>query len=248
MARKSDLRTQRTGTIINATSSRQEKDLVRAIRQVGQRLQVKFPGISLRHQSQWLLRDIVGDLRHSFPEVDFHYFHDTSSMRPDGGITSIVGNDGQEFPILIAEKKNQGTNDLRLAEGMGKQAKGNAIERLGKNVIGFRAALLRESIFPFVCFGDGCDFANDSSILDRVVTIAMFGNLNKEYLHNLAGDLFNRGSFYFRVAEWTADEMENHCYSIAEKAVFYYFSKYGESAFIGAKSGLFSDAGPPPMK
>ena len=33
----------------------------------------------------------------------------------------------------------------------------NAIERLGKNVIGFRTALLNEAIFPFVCFGDGCD-------------------------------------------------------------------------------------------
>jgi len=52
---------------------------------------------------------------------------------------------------------------------------GNAVERLGKNVIGFRAALMRESIFPFVCFGYGCDFANDSYILDRISTVAMFG-------------------------------------------------------------------------
>lgn len=64
-------------------------------------------------------------------------------------------------------------------QGKSKQAKGNAIERLGKNVIGFRAALLKEAIFPFVCFGDGCDFADDSSIVDRVKTIAMFGTLNE---------------------------------------------------------------------
>ena len=80
------------------------------------------------------------------------------------------------YPILISEAKNQGTNDLRLQEGLTKQAKGNAIERLGKNVIGLRTALMRESIFPFVCFGYGCDFAPDSSILDRVTTIAMFGH------------------------------------------------------------------------
>lgn len=54
--------------------------------------------------------------------------------------------------------KNQGTNDRRAREGLPRQAKGNAIERLGKNVIGLRAALMRESIFPFVCFGYGCDF------------------------------------------------------------------------------------------
>ena len=53
----------------------------------------------------------------------------------------IVTKDEQKYPILITEMKNQGTNDLRLKEGKKKQAKGNAIERLGKNVIGFRTAL-----------------------------------------------------------------------------------------------------------
>ena len=141
--------------------------------------------------------------------------------------------DGKAYPILIAEKKNQGTNDLRLAEGKGKQAKGNAIERLGKNVIGFRTAFKTESIFPFVCFGDGCDFDDDSSILDRVVTIAEFGKLNVEHLHNQGpkGD-FDRGTFYFRVAEWTGNEMGDLSYKIAEKSVFYYFSKYGDEAFV----------------
>lgn len=153
-------------------------------------------------------------------------------MRPDGGILSIKSTEGNRYPILIAEKKNQGTNDLRELEGKNKQAKGNAIERLGKNVIGFRAALLKESIFPFICFGDGCDFSDDSSILDRVVTIAMFGHLNTEYLHNQGPQgVFNRGTFYFRVKEWDEDEMAKACYSIAEKSVFYYYSKYSEKAF-----------------
>ena len=153
-------------------------------------------------------------------------------MRPDGGILSIVSSSGAAFPILIAEKKNQGTNDLRALEGKSKQAKGNAIERLGKNVIGFRTALLKESIFPFICFGDGCDFADDSSILDRVVTIAMFGHLNREHLHNQGPHgVFNRGSFYFRVKEWTQNEMKDACYSIAEKSIFYYYSKYDEITF-----------------
>ncbi len=152
-------------------------------------------------------------------------------MRPDGGILSMLDKSDKAFPILISEKKNQGTNDLRAAEGKSRQSKGNAIERLGKNVIGFRSAMLAEAIFPFVCFGDGCDFSDDSSILDRVVTIAMFGKLNHEYVHN-QGQVFNRGSFYFRVAEWTQAEMVERCGSVAEKSVYYYFSKYGESAFV----------------
>ena len=235
MAKKQDLRKQRAGTVINITSKRQEHALSRALIRVCEKLQLKFPGIKLIHESQWRLPTIIADLKKSFPDVDFHCFHSSSSMRPDGGILSLVSNDGEAYPILIAEKKNQGTNDLREIEGKLKQAKGNAIERLGKNVIGFRAALLMESIFPFVCFGDGCDFADDSSILDRVVTIAMFGNLNKEHLYNQGPHgIFNRGSFYFRAKEWTEEEMLRLCYSIAESSVFYYYSKYKEEVFVAS--------------
>lgn len=231
MARKKDLRVQRVGTVINMVSKKQETELDRAVKVVAENLFKDFPGIVLSHKREWLLRDVVASLRNYFSDVDFHYYHETSSMRPDGGILSIVSREGEEYPILIAEKKNQGTNDLRLAEGMKKQARGNAIERLGKNVIGFRTALMKESIFPFVCFGDGCDFADDSSIIDRVVTISMFGKLNTEYLHNKHNDAFNRGTFYFRAPHWTEGEMVARCYSIAKKAVHYYFSKYDEDSF-----------------
>ena len=238
MSKKQDLRTQRAGTIINITSQRQEKALSKSLLSVCKQLQTKFPGITLKHESQWFLPAVIANLKTAFTGVDFHHFHASSAMRPDGGILSIVSSDGTSYPILIAEKKNQGTNDLRALEGKTKQAKGNAIERLGKNVIGFRTALLKESIFPFVCFGDGCDFSDDSSILDRVVTIAMFGHLNKEHLHNQGPQgVFNRGSFYFRVKEWTEEEMLSACVSIAIKSVQYYFSKYGEETFYTAKDG-----------
>ena len=114
-------------------------------------------------------------------------------------------------------------------EGKKRQAQGNAIERLGKNVIGFRAALLTESIFPFICFGDGCDFDESSSIPDRVRTIAMFGNLNTVYLHN--NGPFNRGTFFFRPTVWSREEMYQHCLDIAERSILYYLSKYGKTHF-----------------
>lgn len=157
-------------------------------------------GVAIEKVKKRLARDIVRELQLTYPDTDFHYHFDTSSIRPDGGILFIQGkpDDRLTYPILIAEVKNQGTNDLRANEGLPRQARGNAIERLGKNLIGLRAALLRESIFPFVCFGYGCDFEPDSSILDRVTTMAMFGRLNTTQLYNEQSGKFNRGSFYFR--------------------------------------------------
>ena len=231
MARKHQLREQRAGTVINLTSKKQEGRLGNALVAVAERLTANF-GVKLEHESQWKLADVVARLRALFPKVQHHYYFDTSSMRPDGGIMSIRDAAGNLFPVLIVEVKNQGTNVLRRAEGKPPQAKGNAIERLGKNVIGFRTAMLNESILPFVCFGDGCDFAESSSILDRVVTIAMFGPLNQINVVNEGEHgRFNRGSFFFREQEWTSDEMEAVMYDVAERSVHYYYAKYGKERF-----------------
>jgi type II restriction enzyme len=153
-------------------------------------------------------------------------------MQPDGGILSMLNTEGREFPILISEVKNQGTNDLRVAEGKKKQSRGNAIERLGKNVLGFRTAMMDEQIFPFLCFGYGCDFADDSSILDRVTTIAMFGPLNTVSVVNEGeGGRFNRGSFFFREEHWSADEMADVMVDVAGRSIHHYFARYGEDQF-----------------
>jgi len=237
MARKADLRLLREGTVINVTSKKQEAQVILALKEVVERLRREFQ-VQLHHKPLWLVKEIVALLKKQFPDVDFFHYLDTSSIRPDGGVLSILDEHGNEFPILIPEKKNQGTNDARLLEGLKRQAQGNAIERLGKNVIGLKTALLSEGIFPFVCFGDGCDFFEGSksdkpsSILDRVVTIAMFGHLNKTYLHPQGSNKeFLRGSFYFREKEWTKSEMRDVMYDIAKRSIQYYFSKYGEETF-----------------
>ena len=231
MSRKADLRKQRDGTIINVTSKRQESDLGAALREVVAVLTDEF-GVVMQHEPQWKVGDVVRGLTSSFPDVDFNYHFDTSAMRPDGGILSMVGSDGTPRPILITEVKNQGTNDLRHAEGKPKQAKGNATERLGKTVIGFRTAMLSESIMPFLCFGYGCDFADDSSILDRVSTIAMFGPLNQIHVVNQGeSGIFNRGSFFFREAIWSTEEMVGIMTQVARRSIFYYYAKYGEQLF-----------------
>ena len=233
MAKKTQLRLTRAGTIINVTSTKQESDIYQALLDVIVNIHRKYE-VKLHHDPQWHLKYIVENLRQNYPDDDFSYYFDTSSIRPDGGILSLMDLEGKKYPILISEVKNQGTNDLRIQEGLKIQAKGNAIERLGKNVIGLRTALVHETIFPFVCFGYGCDFAETSSILDRVGTIAMFGRLNTTHLHNSGdGGRLNRGSFYFRELKWDVSEMQAIMFDIAERSVFYYFSRYGKETFSG---------------
>lgn len=237
MARKHQLRQQRAGTVINLSSKKQESRVGKALAAVVERLKNEF-GVCLHHEREWKLASVVARLRSLFPDVEFFCYFDTSAMRPDGGILSIKDKEGKLYPVLIVEVKNQGTNVLRRAEGKPLQAKGNAIERLGKNVIGFRTAMMGEGIVPFVCFGDGCDFAESSSILDRVVTIAMFGPLNQIHLVNEGEHgRFNRGSFFFREETWTPEEMEKIMYEIAERSVHYYYAKYGKERFQSLPEG-----------
>ncbi|MDQ2925692.1 MAG: hypothetical protein M3R43_09090 [Acidobacteriota bacterium] len=231
MSGKTHLRRVRTATVINVTSKKQDEALIKVLRRVEVQLKSKFK-CELEWKQEWKLIDIVRDLASMFPDVDFNEPLPTSCMRPDGGVLSIVDREGRSYPILITERKNQGTNDLRKAEGKAKQAKGNAVERLGKNVIGLKTAMLSSGIFPFVCFGDGCDFADASSILDRVVTIAMYGRLRQIYMTPQGGNgEFLRGSFYFRERHWTEAEMFLIMLEVATRSVHHYIARFGESAF-----------------
>lgn len=231
MSNKAQLSEQRSGTVINGKSKNEDKRCMFAVSTLISDLQNKYH-VKLEHVKNIYLCEVVEKLKAEYPKIDFHYYFETSRMSPDGGITFLVDKHGNKYPILIIEAKNQGTNDYRESMGKKKQAKGNAIERLGKNVIGLRTYMLSENIFPFICFGDGCDFAQDSSILDRVVTIAMFGELNKTYLFNQGNKgEFNRGSYYFKTEEWKLEEIMPIINDVATRSIYYYFSKYGEETF-----------------
>lgn len=233
MAKSDQLRKLHENMQLNVTSKRENEQIADIIRScVIPHLEGEF-GVQLHWEKKLLLKDVVSSLKRRFPNVDFVDPEVASSyMSPDGGITYLVDKKGRLFPILIGEVKNQGTNDRRAAEGLAKQSKGNAVERLGKNVIGLRAYMLGEGIFPFVCFGDGCDFSSGSSILDRVLTIAMFGKLNTDHTASEGPfQEFNRGSYYFREEYWTAEEIKKILLDVARKSIFHYFSKYGDDAF-----------------
>jgi type II restriction enzyme len=232
VSKSDELRRQRVETVLNLTSKQQESDLGRALLDVEARIQQRFP-VLLQHQKAWKLEDVIEALSIDFPEVPFGKVSSRSpQMEPDGGILSILDRKKRPHPVLISEVKNQGTNKKRVAEGLTKQAKGNAIERLGKNLIGFRAVMLAEGIMPFVCFGYGDDFEDGSYILDRVLTMAMFGPLNRVSVVNEGdGGQFDRGSFFFREERWTEREMADVLYAVAERSIHYYFAKFGPEEF-----------------
>ena len=229
MADSDQLRHIHDSMILNKKSKHEDEQIKEIIKVLIDNLRREF-NVNIVWEKKLLLTDIVNTLRNAFPDVEFAWPEVKASfMTPDGGITYLVAKNGDMFPILIGEVKNQGTNDKRKKEGLKKQPQGNAVERLGKNVIGFRTYMLQESIFPFVCFGDGCDFEKGSSILDRVLTIAEFGALNTDHTHNVGP--FNRGSYYFRDREWKIEEMYDILHDVAKKSIYYYFSKYGDDAF-----------------
>ena len=167
-----------------------DKDIDVAVRKVIAVLSVRHPNLSFRHQREMLLTEAIDGIRKRYSKYadDFSGVLTDSSMRPDGGFLYAIDGSGKEHLILVAEVKRQGTNDKRKKEGLPKQSKGNAIERLGKNLTGIRAMFKHKKTLPFVCFGSGHDFLEGSSIRDRVVTINEFFPLNimfvsKEHPH-----------------------------------------------------------------
>ncbi|MDQ2808757.1 MAG: hypothetical protein M3Z04_17910 [Chloroflexota bacterium] len=232
MAKRDQLRQLRLGTVVNPTSSKQERDVTEARKSILPIVAEEYK-LHLDWRREIRLRYIIEDLqRKGYSDFDPNTVLDSTSMLPDGGILSLVDADNHLYPILIVEVKSQGTNTQRLAEGKPKQARGNAIERLGKNVIGFRTWLLPEAIFPFVCFGSGDDFAEHSPIVDRVKTINQFGPLNTFAVDRTGphGE-FQRGCFYFREASWTVTEMAALMLPIMRHSINYYRAKYPDTVF-----------------
>lgn len=126
-----------------------------------------------------------------------------SFVSPDGGILSIDFGGGEIYPILISEAKKQGTNDIRKVEGLGKQAKGNAIERVYKNVEELKLYFSNLNYFPYVVFAFGCDFEPGSSILDRLDALTKYKDRNVNYF--LMGD--QTTTVYVKSSGFTLKEM-----------------------------------------
>lgn len=221
------------GKELTQTSSKMDNLILTCVDEIKIKLQNQYHNrINLCHEKKIYLKDIVAKLRKIYPNEDWLYNFETSTIKPDGGILYLIDKSGKQYPILIAEQKSQGTNNRVIQETGKKQARGNAIERLGKNLIGLRTWLKDEEIFPFVCFGSGCDFEQNSSILDRVSTMAEFSKLNNINLFATVDSKRCPGSFYFHEKALLKNDFLKIMMDIAERSILYYFSKYGKESFI----------------
>ncbi len=215
-------------------SSKMEDRLNAALQRVERKIKQET-GLSLVQQRTMQLSEIVDRLNATYRECLDVVFErafkqtDNTWLKPDGGFWYVEDWGDPRRWVLVAEAKRQGTNVDRLREGKPKQAKGNAIERLGKNMRGFDMLFLGEAITPFVCFGEGCDFAPDSSILDRVSTLNSFFPLNQIYVQKVYlsdGEVLKPSSLFFREQPWTPKEMYTVLLEVAQRAIRHYREKY----------------------
>lgn len=122
--------------------------------------------------------------------------------------------------ILISEAKIQWTNDKKKV----KQPKGNAIERLWKNLSFIRTIFKYELQIPFIVFGSWCDFKEWSAIRDRVIQMNDGFALNKLFLNKVIK--YEPVSMYFQEQRHSIYEMASLMLIIALNAL----SSYGYSA------------------
>ena len=189
-------------------------------------------GYNLEFDTKLSYRQLVAMIRIAGQRLEFDSTFMDRTIKPDGGVIWLLKEDDENYRrlVLVSEIKKQGTNVERIQEGHSKQAQGNAIERLGKNLIGIRAAMNHEALTPFVCFGWGCDFEENydesSFVMSKVSMMNEFYPLNRTHVFKKDGSSdknhFAPVSMYFREPEWDRKEMFNILKEVAETSLRYY--------------------------
>lgn len=173
----------------------------------------KIPYLNITHVKKVNYGDVYKKLKHnglSDEIINGFKEHANFNIQPDGGciILQVIDKDDKIMDwklLLVSELKVQGTNDIREEAGLGKQAIGNAIERVGKNCSFVRAICLTEKIYPFTVFCSGCDF--EEPFVQGKLTALMSGGTSNNYnLHKLEYNV-ERATYYSKKDEWTYDEM-----------------------------------------
>ena len=221
----------------NTTSKFQEKDMTVAVDSTLNWLRNKYPQYDFEWQKKITLKTIYKTLKKQYglKNVYLEGVKETTFLTPDGGfIYVIIG--GVKYFLLIGEQKTQGTNDKRLSEGKKRQALGNAVERVAKNLNALDLLFKKEDILSFVAFFQGCDFNDFETIPDRV--IMCFKALKKNHVNLFKDELDRGGSYYMRghkwdegtygESDWTVEEMTNVFKKISEISLIYYKDKYGK--------------------
>jgi type II restriction enzyme len=219
----------------NIKSKKQDSKIVKVVKRVMDELSVKYPNLKFEYDKRLFLKDLIVSLKKGNPNFDFEDVLITTHIKPDGGVIYMIKDD-IKHPILVSEGKRQGTNDVRLSEGLSKQSKGNAVERLAKNVKVIELLFSNEKINPLVVFLQGCDFHPTETIVDRVKSIFHFLKQNQINLYKKKlGDINVGGSYFMKGnkagssgnrLEWSENEMYDAMIEVADKSVEYYLTKY----------------------
>ena len=222
----------------NAKSKIDDKNIYQAMRRCIEYLknrlsdQLEEGGYELIFKRDITFGTMIKMIKNQNHRKEFDNVFNERAIIPDGGVIFLTKKSDPNYLriVLISEVKRQGTNKQRLEEGKPIQAQGNAIERLGKNLTGIRAALNHEKITPFVCFGWGCDFVEDyeysSFVMSKISMMNEFYKLNKIYVFKTDGssdkNFFSPVSMFFREDKWEADEMLKVLKEIGETSLRYY--------------------------
>jgi len=229
------LRKSHAGITLNDRSSKMELRLDAALEIVRDRAS-KTHGLTLAQVKRIYLEDIVSELNAKLgselpvPLERAFRQHSRTWLRPDGGFWYVEDWGSPRRWVLVAETKRQGTRSAREREDLPRQSRGNAIERLGKNMRGLDMLFLTERISPFVCFGEGCDFEAESSIIDRVATLNGFFPLNEVHVDKVylsSGEVLRPASLFFRDPPWTPKEMCHVLAQVVDRSIEYFRSQYG---------------------
>jgi len=211
----------------NALSKGDDKKIAEVMDDVIAHLNSRYKladlGWYLEYVKSIKLTELIGIIKSYDKRTEFATLTKSDAfIKPDGGILLLRKTKDKKYKriALAVEMKRQGTNDQRLAEGKKMQSKGNAIERLGKNLIGIRSTLQYEKVTPFVCFGWGVDFSEDSSIRDRVITMNEFYPLNRIFVQKQGQ--YAPVSMFFREKEWGKAELFEKMKDIAEASISAY--------------------------
>jgi type II restriction enzyme len=217
----------------NDLSKGQESIMIQSIKETLSFLKNKYPKYEFGWEKSMPIHKLYSILTDEYGlDIFLEPVKKSVSLSPDGGFMYVVIND-MKYYILVGEQKNQGTNDKRLAEGLKKQALGNAAERLGKNYNCLDLLFSQENILPFVTFLQGCDFHPTETIGERVVMV--FKGLKRNTI-NLFKDSFGRaGTYYMRGHKWdegeygssdfTKSEITKVFKKVAEQSLEYYLNK-----------------------
>ena len=191
--------------IFNESALQHERDLQESVLRIKSELESIYPELKFTYRKKLYLREIAEKLgKTSWVSVSKDPY-----VSPDGGLLFVEWN-GTEYPVLISEAKKQGTNDVRLKNGLEIQSKANAIERAYKNALAFSQYNEKLDYNPYVIFACGCDFDKDSSIIDRLWHLTRFEpmNTNLSLFNEDVTSVYLKGHHYTEEPKfWTVDEI-----------------------------------------